>query len=208
MDQAVERVLAVPTEKLRPYLTGCGLLRDRADEIFRVILENHVFLPRPAAEADPGYRQIIPYVALLRGEEVFSTRRLRGGTETRLHGRIALGVGGHINPETDGDGDDVLLRGLRREIEEEVAIDGGLDLTALHFEGIINDDANEVSLVHLGLFCTLPVTGEVTVRETAKLAGAWLRRDALPDLAPEMETWSSLVIDALRPAPGVPLYGA
>jgi predicted NUDIX family phosphoesterase len=198
MDKPVEHVLAVPTEKLRPYLTGRGLLRDRADEVLRVILENHVFLPRPAAEEDPGYRQIIPYVALLRGGEVFSTRRLRGGTEQRLHGRISLGVGGHINPEADGDGDDVLLRGLRREIEEEVAIDGGLDLAALRFEGIINDDANEVSLVHLGLFCTLPVAGEVAVRETFKIAGAWLRRDDLPRLAPEMETWSSLIIDALR----------
>jgi predicted NUDIX family phosphoesterase len=35
----------------------------------------------------------------------------------------------------------VLLRGLCREIGEEMEIAGGLDSAALRFEGIINDDA-------------------------------------------------------------------
>ena len=106
MDRSIEQVLAVPTELLGPWLTRRGLITENVDALVRLIMENHCFLPRPQAEEDPGHRQIIPYVALLRGDEVFSTRRLRGGTESRLHGLISLGVGGHINPDCDGDGDD------------------------------------------------------------------------------------------------------
>lgn len=197
MDRSIEQVLAVPTELLGPWLIRRGLITENVDTLVRLIMENHCFLPRPQAEEDPGHRQIIPYVALLRGDEVFSTRRLRGGTESRLHGLISLGVGGHINPDCDGDGDDVLLRGLTRELREEVEIQDA-DLSALRFCGFINDDSNAVGRVHLGLFCTLEVMGDVAVRETEKLAGQWLRRDTLPALAGEMETWSSLILDALR----------
>lgn len=191
-----EIVLAVPTEDLQGYLTHCGLISENTDKIVETIMTRHTFLPRPEAELDPSHRQIIPYVAILRGGEVFSTRRLKGGTEGRLHGRISLGVGGHINPDSDGDGDDVLMRALYREIDEEVCIEN-LDMTNLHFRGFINDDSNEVGSVHLGFFCTLEVTGEVTVRETEKLCGAWLAISSLPELSSEMETWSSLVAGEL-----------
>ena len=192
----MEYVLSVPTEALAPYLTKRGLITENTDKILEIIMKNHVFLPRPEAENDPGHRQIIPYVSLLRGDEIFSTRRLKGGNEARLHGLISLGVGGHINPDTDGDGDDVLMRGLEREVREEVAIDE-LDMGSLHFMGFINDDSNDVGKVHLGLCCTLEVKGNVTVRETEKLMGQWLEKTELPLLADNMETWSSLIINNL-----------
>ncbi len=98
------------------------------------------------------------------------TRRLKKGGEARLHGLMSIGVGGHINPVDDVDRENVLLRGLERELDEEVEIEhrGGL-----HPVGFINDDTNGVGSVHLGLCYTLPVEGEVRVRETEKLEGGW-----------------------------------
>jgi len=190
----VEQVLTVKRELVAQYIPETGISAENAREVVDIILKHPEFLPRPQAEDDPSHKQIIPYVVLCRGNEVFATRRLKKGGETRLHGLISLGVGGHINAESDAPEDDILYHGLHREIDEEVIISKRGALTP---RGLINDDTNEVGKFHLGMFFTLEVEGEVAVRETEKLEGFWLRRDQLAEKAPEMETWSQLVVGAL-----------
>ncbi|MDR1131725.1 MAG: NUDIX domain-containing protein [Oscillospiraceae bacterium] len=190
----MENVLTVKRDLLAGLLPPCGISTENTDKIVDIILKAHEFLPRPEAENDPSHKQIISYVTLCRQNEVFVTRRLKKGGEARLHGLLSLGIGGHINPETDGDGCDILSRGLKRELDEEVAVER---LGALVPRGVINDDATEVGRVHLGLFFTAEVEGGVSVRETEKLEGFWVKRDALPALASQMETWSQLVLSAL-----------
>jgi predicted NUDIX family phosphoesterase len=56
------------------------------------------FADRPAAESDPSRKQIIPYAVVLRGDQVFAAERLTGGGESRLHGKLSIGIGGHVNP--------------------------------------------------------------------------------------------------------------
>jgi predicted NUDIX family phosphoesterase len=157
-------------------------------------MQNFLFLPRLEAEQDPGYKQIISYVVVMRGGQVFMLRRLNKGNETRLHGLISLGVGGHINPDTDGKGEDVLIRGLRREIDEEIELE---DFGKLTLRGLINDDGNSVGKVHLGFFYTLETSGEVRVRETDKLKGEWADVSSLNEFYPNMETWSQIVAQEL-----------
>lgn len=189
----MESVLAVKTALLRPFLRERGLITDNLDAALELIAERHDFLPRPIAEGNPDYKQVIPYVALVDGEKVFATRRLPESGETRLHGLISLGVGGHI-AQTDGAGRQALLNGMRRELREEVSIE---EEGTPRFAGLINDDGTEVGKVHLGLFCVLPVRGRVRVRETGKLEGFWLRRAELRGRESEMESWSGIVLDAL-----------
>jgi len=190
----MENVLTVKRELIAAYIPEKGITTENCDTMVVIILQHYAFLPRPDAENDPSHKQIIPYVVICRGDEVFVTRRLKKGGEARLHGLLSLGVGGHINPETDGCGADVLYRGMKREIEEEVSIGNMGQMTP---RGIINDDTTEVGSVHLGLFYTLEVTGEVKVLETEKLEGFWIKRAELADLSEQMETWSQFVIQAL-----------
>ncbi|MEG0876048.1 MAG: NUDIX domain-containing protein [Oscillospiraceae bacterium] len=190
----MENVLSVKTELIAPFLPKSGIATDHCAEVLEQIMQQHEFLPRAEAENDPSHKQIIPYVVLCRGEQVFVMRRLNKGGEKRLHGLLSLGVGGHINPEADGDGGDVLRRGMLREISEEVSIEKMLDFTA---RGMINDDTNEVGRVHMGLFYTLEVEGAVAVLETEKLEGFWAERRELPELSEQMEHWSRLVIPVL-----------
>lgn len=189
----MENVLTVKRDLIEEFIPAAGITTENIDAVVNIILDNHEFIPRPDAETDPSHKQIIPYVVLCRGDEVFATRRLKKGGEARLHGLISLGIGGHINPETDGDGSDVLFRGLRREVAEEVYITQSHELIP---RGMINDDSNEVGKVHLGMFFTMDVSGEVTVRETEKLEGLWIKRAELAGLSDEMETWSQLVVSA------------
>ena len=195
----LENVLAVDTGSLRPFLRDFGLLTANLNRALALIAERSVFVPRDQAELDPEFKQIIPYVALLKGDSVFVTRRLPRGGEKRLHGLLSLGIGGHIN-ECDADAvvgavdGGVLLRGLYRELREEVEIENE---GALRFVGLINDDGTEVGSVHLGLFCSMDVTGEVRVRETEKLEGFWMRRDELRGAVEKMERWSAIAAEAL-----------
>ena len=190
----MENVLTVKRELIAKYIPQKGITTENCDNVVDIILSTHEFLPRPEAENDPSHKQIIPSVVVCRGDEIFVTRRLNKGGEARLHGLLSIGVGGHINPEADGDGSDVLFRGMKREIEEEVAIES---MGALIACGMINDDMTEVGSVHLGLFFTLEVFGEVKVLETEKLEGFWVKRSELSGLTEQMETWSQFVIQAL-----------
>lgn len=191
----MEEVLVVKTEKLQAYIQDrVGLLTDHREETLKLIVEEHAFLPRPLAEDDPGYRQIIPYVVLLQDGRIFATRRLNKGGEARLHGKISVGIGGHINPVDETDREQVLLRGLRRELEEEVSIEA---LGELVPRGVINDDTNSVGSVHLGLCFTMEVRGEVSVRETEKLTGGWMTPEELRAEWDNMETWTQIALEGL-----------
>lgn len=190
----METVLTVRRTLVAALLPEKGITTEGGAKLVDIILSDHEFLPRPEAEQDPSHKQVIPYVVLMRGDEVFVTRRLKKGGEERLHGLLSIGVGGHVSREADGDGPDVLRRGMERELAEEVSIE---HMGSLAPHGIINDDTAEVSRVHLGLLFTMEVSGKVAVRETEKLEGFWTRRAELPALKEQMETWSQFAVDAL-----------
>ena len=93
----MEQVLVVERKKIERYISGRnGLITECAQELFEIIKAEHEFMPRDEAEQRPDYKQIIPYVILRRGDEVFVTRRLSKGGEARLHGKISIGIGGQI----------------------------------------------------------------------------------------------------------------
>ncbi len=189
----MENVLVIKTETLGDILAENGLLCGRETEVMALIRSQGEFIPRPAAEEDPSYRQIIPYVSIVRGDEVFVTRRLNKGGEARLHGKMALGVGGHMN-EIDEAGEDWLMNCLRREVAEEVAMENMGELT---LRGLINDGGDAVGSVHLGFFFTLTTSGQVSVLETEKLEGGFVSIPGLMDNTDDMEGWSRIVAPRL-----------
>lgn len=185
-----EQVMVVEREKIAPYLVERGLVREQLDEILDAIYDGHFFLDRPTAELSPQYKQIIPYVIIRHGQSYFLLQRTQKQTEARLHHKLSLGIGGHINPDTPD-----LLDGLHKELEEEVNVAGDYDLT---FAGILNDDTTEVGTVHLGAVYVLEAhDADVTVRETEKMTGRWVDAAELPALREQLETWSQIVYDTL-----------
>ena len=159
----MEKVLVVKTEKLAKYISSrTGLLTEDREAMLDIIVKEHEFIDRPAAEDDPSYKQIIPYVVLTQKGQVFSTRRLNKGGESRLHGKVSIGIGGHINPVDETDRRSVLMKGLERELDEEVYIQRRGELVP---RGFINDDGNGVGAVHLGLCFSMEVEGDVSVKE-------------------------------------------
>lgn len=180
--------MVVSTALLRPFFTA-NLVRDHTQAILDVIAANHVFIPRAKAEGSPEWKQIIPYVVIRHAGEYFVLQRTAKQTEARLHHKVSLGIGGHINPGH------TLLEGLHKELDEEVAVDAPYTLA---FIGILNDDSTEVGRVHLGAVYVLEAGAKrVTVKETEKMTGEWMSRDALRGVREAMETWSQIVYDDL-----------
>ncbi len=187
-----EQVMVVRREDLAKHIAGreAGLIQERTGDILTIIESKHFFIDRPLAETSPQYKQIIPYVVIRHLDSYYLLRRLEKQTEARLHEKLSLGIGGHINPDTP-----TLLGGLKKELEEEVHVAGPYDL---RFTGILNDDSTDVGQVHLGAVYTLAASSsDVTVREVDKMAGQWITTAGLAPLRERMETWSQIVYDEL-----------
>ena len=166
--------------------------------------KNGFFVERRWAERDSSLKQIIPYTLVSDGSRVLQLRRLKKGGEPRLHGKLSIGVGGHINPpdaEHDPRDKDLIAAGAWRELSEEIHIQGEAPVRVV---GLVNDESNPVGSVHLGVVClaTLKPGTQVKVREVDQLEGEMVPAEDVmanandPDT--RMETWSSLVAKHLK----------
>lgn len=189
----MEQVLVLDRHTLEDRLGEKIFLTENLEDIHSFLLAHHKFLPRDQAEYDNSVRQIIPYVILRRNGSYFLLRRLRKQTEQRLHHKLSLGVGGHINT-TDSTAADPIQAGLLRELAEEVAVSSDYSLT---FVGILNETTGGVSDYHTALVYLLETEGDVSVRETEKMSGTWATPQELEELYPALETWSQIVFDQI-----------
>ena len=186
-----ERVLVVPRAAIVPGDGWLGVRRDGIAAALEAVTRGGFFMRRSDAEQDPGHKQVIPYLVLRDGERWFLMRRTKAGGDPRLHDRWSIGVGGHLNP---GDGD--VAGCLRREWAEEVRAGFEPEFTPV---GLLNDDTTAVGAVHVGFVYLADAAGRaVRIRETDKLSGGFATTDEVAAVRDAMETWSSLVFDALR----------
>ncbi len=197
----MEFVWVVPRSALFPEATPNGFLALEADQLESRLLgparDEGFFIERRYAETHPEFKQPIPYVAICQEDKVLCLTRLSTQGEKRLHGKKSIGVGGHINPCDQSDGD-IFANACHRELHEELILpsDAVLLLTPV---GIINDDTSAVGAVHLGLVYRLDASQlNVSIRETDAMAGEFQTLTDLRSLAssPEssFETWSSFLL--------------
>jgi predicted NUDIX family phosphoesterase len=190
-----EEVLVVARTDIFPDGAWHGFVESDLDRRLEVVARRHTFKPRGEVEDDPEWQQVIPYVVFSHGDRYLLTRRLKQGSEKRLRHLYSLGVGGHINREDVVADADLLVQGLTREFNEEVVYDGAWSHRLM---GLINDDSNAVSQVHLAV--VYEVRGdrpEIAIRETGKLEGELLRLDEMKMYYLDMESWSQLIYDHL-----------
>lgn len=163
------------------------------------------YAPRPELELDPSRKQLIPYVVLEDAQQrLWTMRRKKTQSEARLHDRLSIGVGGHMErvdallPEHGGEqAPSPILNAMRRELEEELFWPSD-DPPPIHFYGLINDDTTPVGQVHLGL-CFIAKVGQrpIAIREIDKMEGWWEPRAGLEAQADLLESWSALALRGL-----------
>jgi len=197
-----EQVLVVE----RKVLEQAGMFQGLVFDVQRYLDKLFVpgvprFIPRPQAEADPNYKQLIPYVIMSCDGKYLSYVRGRRAGEARLTGLRSIGIGGHINP-IDADNSSLFaylyenyLTAVQREVAEEVSVEAG------HSDKIVallNDDSTEVGSVHLGIVhhwvLDLP---SVSRREQVITQMAFMSPAELRKVKDSMETWSQLCLELL-----------
>jgi len=159
------------------------------------------FLPRPQAEQDPAYKQIIPYVLMTDGEKFLTYVRGRRAGEPRLVGHRSIGIGGHINPSVD---DLPLFDGFReayhatveREVAEEVTVEAG---HTDRMVALLNDDSTEVGRVHLGIVHYWGLASRnVRKKEQMITQLSFMSPAELRDVRHTLESWSQLCLDNIE----------
>lgn len=193
-----ERVLVVPSGEFDRIGRFQGFSPD-ADRYLSALLVPGLtsYRARRDVEDDPSFKQIIPYVIFRARDLIFTYRRGAGGGEARLRRLRSLGVGGHVAEEdADGRGTiDAYEMALRRELDEEVAIEGEGMMSRV---GLINDDSNPVGRVHLGVVHLYHLDRPgVTPREAGLAEPEFVPVDRLGQVSEEFETWSRICIAAL-----------
>jgi predicted NUDIX family phosphoesterase len=194
--KAAERVLVIPTALFHEAGVFQGFC-PRVEAYLPKLLDpaQLSYRPRAEVETDPSFKQIIPYVVLRWGEQVFHYTRGRKATEARLQALRSIGVGGHISATDTGLFDDAYRTGLLREVEEEVYLETSYRERCI---GLINDDSNPVGQVHLGIVHVFELAEpKVRRREQTLTRAGFATLAELRAQADEFETWSRFVLNAL-----------
>lgn len=198
---AGEEVLVVKRALLEELGMFDGMKAEGVDDMVSELLSEgvHFFMDRAAAEDDPSHKQLIPYCVFKCGDRVLHYTRGKAGGENRLHAKISVGVGGHINPVDMGEGRKgaaAYYAAVQREIDEELEIASDYEMRII---GLLNDDSNPVGQVHLGVVHLVELENEeVTSREDALADLAWASLDELNGALHErLETWSQLCVKHL-----------
>lgn len=195
---AGEEVLVVRRSLLEEIGDFQGLQTAGVDAAVARLLDpaNHFFMDRAAAEEDPSHKQLIPYCIFRCGDRILHYTRGKAGGESRLHAKISIGVGGHVNPVDMGEGRTgaaAYHAAVTREIEEELDLRGGHEHRII---ALLNDDSNMVGQVHLGIVHMVELESEeVTSREDALADLSFSPLAELNGLlADRLETWSAICI--------------
>ncbi len=183
-------------------------LQKRPITTWAVMLAN-----RDNCEYDQTLLQIIPYIVMRNtAGKVFTYVRGQSGNESRLHEKLSIGVGGHVdNLPLDCDIIRLLADEAAREIQEEVGIVVDVDsideqLRATYsgnckLSSFIRMTGTPVDSVHLGIPLTVQIPDEhLTLEAGVVMNGTWL---SIPELKAKcqdptvsVENWSRALIES------------
>ena len=164
-----------------------------------LLRKNNQFISRFEAEHDPAFKQLIPYALLVSDGKVLHYERGGTGGEARLVKKGSLGIGGHINQSDEN----VLAldqqgysQFVLRELQEELIIEGEIENRVV---ALLNDDSNEVGLVHLGIVHRIHLRlGRVQPREPDIVNPQFLTPEELLSKRASLESWSQICLDHLN----------
>jgi predicted NUDIX family phosphoesterase len=170
------------------------------DKYLKAILSrgSNFFLPRPEAESNPAYKQIIPYALIVFQNTVLHYVRGKKAGEQRLIAKGSIGIGGHMN-ETDESlfamDQEAYRAGVEREVNEEIKIDTPFEDQIV---ALLNDDSTEVGRVHLGIVHIFKLQEAKVQKREAMITGlTFLTKEELTKRRESLESWSQICVDSL-----------
>lgn len=195
-----EHIVAIPAALISHEGTGLELIEGEINSSDVIIAQ------RKMLEQNLSYRQIIPYTVLKCGEKYAAYRRNKQGGESRLHGNVSIGFGGHIdladvafNKETSVvDLNETINLASKREVAEELRFaDNVVIKNITTFEKKIVSNRNEVDSVHIGLVSIMELNTEsVTSGEDQLEFMGFFTPSELKEM-PSLESWTEGLLAVL-----------
>ena len=184
-----ERLTTVPRKLLEEVGSFHGVVDFDPKYLPLLNPENFITVPRPQAEENPSFKQLVVYFTVREGFDYLTYWRGKAKGDARLHAKFSFGFGGHVN-----EGDISPLAALSREVAEE--IDGFVE--AVSFQGFINDDSDPIGRVHLGLLYEVKMSNIRPSGESNIVDLAPMHYRQLSEMYDRMEGWSKHVHDFLE----------
>jgi predicted NUDIX family phosphoesterase len=155
---------------------------------------------RAVLEKDDRFRQLLAIAVLVHEGKVWAYRRAPSSGESRLVGKVAIAVGGHFDAE------DVIFNkslvdieksieiALRRELDEEVDIQGNITNHTIHPKALCADDT-PVDRLHMAIINFFEVDSpNVMSKETQLETIGFLSPEELLDNNDyELESWAKYI---------------
>ena len=201
-----EHILCFKREILRAQPNPAKTFYDEG--LWHEILAHLESRPRSVAEHDYRYKQLVVYVLINHDQTFLSYQRTPKTEEARLKAKYSIGIGGHVNVEDqiqpslfgtdEARWKDFVLEAVRREVSEEVQIQGG-NAQEPRLICFINDDSNDVGKVHFGVVWLVKLAEpSVAIRGERGIGKLSFRSLAeLSSMSDTMETWSQLLVEYL-----------
>jgi len=199
MSVSAEAVLCIRNSDLSASLQATGFIpRQRVDTGSILLPNNLCFAPRHSVEERVDFRQIIPYIILAHKASVTLYKRAPTGSERRLHNCLSIGLGGHVRLSDAVfkcnrlDVQATLSRTAIRELREETGCSES-EHAVREVIGVIYDDSDPVSRVHLGVveLWTFP-SHPVVLAEESVIDCRAVPVEQLGAYMSRMENWSRL----------------
>lgn len=161
--------------------------------------------PRDLMEQDPQFLQIIPYIVLKQGDKYVKYTRTPAGGESRLHGKVSIGAGGHIDlidvlhrNDSTVDVQTTLKFAALREVSEEFGLP--VQEPKKTWVGLLHNFSDDVGNVHLGVVAVwdMPLDFKIESKENSQTSVELATLDELEADRPRMEKWSQHTLDYLN----------
>lgn len=153
-------------------------------------------------ETDPRFKQIIPYLIYVRDGKILTYLKTKQSSESRLHGKWSIGIGGHINP-ADGKGIRAVFTAAKRESKEEIGLTPFFDdkkFVEIH-------TGKGVSDYHIGIGKVVTDWAGV-FRESEEISQhQWLTLEEL-QLKRPLESWTAYLLTDFELRWGEKLHGS
>jgi len=152
-------------------------------------------------ENDESLLQPIPYVIILRDNEVFLYKRAKSKEhygDERLFNKLSIGVGGHIKQE---DAPDYIGNCIKREVYlEEIKFEKEASEPIIIGTLVAKDEP--VDRVHFGLIYAIETNGDVYPKEPSLVKGEFKNISEIYRILEnrdyEVETWTKLLLPHIK----------
>lgn len=210
----LEQVLAVKAAAAKTLMQGVFVEIPDGEKLNSLFPPQFVMIgSRAWLETDEKFLQLIPYTLIMsRNGQVLAYSRTSKGGEGRLHDKVSVGFGGHINVldlvyNMEGyiSLDSTVYNSTKRELHEEISTDICSEEVTEEI-GLLYDPSDEVGRVHLGVVQTLLIDENVentkhkitTQDDGITILGFFDKEYLLTSEEVNLESWSRIALENLR----------